>query len=277
MEKNSIPRPVAAVVGQVIGDHYYSHRRLENLFWESGAKGDPPPGNCAEKVERWLLRESSESPSNAHTVLGKILENYMEVDASFGGTAKSQGAGRKRINDILATYGLSYSRGGGILDATGTIPKKSLEDILRAGDLVGVSTEFDRARDGITSNPRDSITAACAILEALCKIYIADEQLTLPPKQSIKPLWAIVQKHLELDPASLQDKDLSQILSGLTSVVDGIGSLRTHVGSAHGYGRVTYRPATRHARLAVNAAFTLTTFLLETWEQRKVEKKQSTI
>jgi hypothetical protein len=67
----------------------------------------------------------------------------------------------------------------------------------------------------------------------------------------------------------LGDDDLKKVLSGMFSVVDGLGSLRTHAGSAHGHGRLRYKVTSRHARVAVNAASTLAAFVLETWEARK--------
>jgi hypothetical protein len=57
--------------------------------------------------------------------------------------------------------------------------------------------------------------------------------------------------------------------------VDGLGALRTHVGSAHGRGRQAYRTSPRHARLAVHAAHTLTTFVLETWDARRSAGEQA--
>jgi hypothetical protein len=255
----------------VIGGYYYSHRQLNNLFWECGAPGDPPVGNCCEKVRQWLLRTDDDPTTDGFSLLGKILEDYMERDDPSGVSLDSQQKGRQRIKDAFARYGLSYHQGGRILGANVGPPAHSLEDILRKGNFVEINVEFDRAIANIETNPRDSITAACTILESLCKVYIEDEGLEPPSKQTVKPLWGVVQRHLHLDPSSLQDKDLTQILSGLTSIVDGIGSLRTHTGSAHGRGRKSYKPSPRHARLAVNAAHTLTTFLLETWTARKTE------
>jgi hypothetical protein len=50
----------------------------------------------------------------------------------------------------------------------------------------------------------------------------------MPADQSLKPLWKAASKHLGLDPAAIEDDDVKKVLSGLNSVVDGIGSLRTH-------------------------------------------------
>jgi hypothetical protein len=95
----------------------------------------------------------------------------------------------------------------------------------------------------------------------------------MPDRQTIKPLFAVIQRHLGLDPKAMEDDDLVKILGGFASVVDGIGALRTHTGSAHGRGRHAYRVEPRHARLAIHAAHTLTTFLIETWARRQQNKQ----
>jgi hypothetical protein len=75
---------------------------------------------------------------------------------------------------------------------------------------------------------REAITAACAIVESLCKIYIAENGLTMPSDQSIRSLWKTVQEHLGLGPLSTDTDDLKQILGGLGTVLNGVGALRTH-------------------------------------------------
>jgi hypothetical protein len=75
-------------------------------------------------------------------------------------------------------------------------------------------------------------------------------------------------KHIGLSPAAYQS-DLQQIMTGMFSVTHGVAALRTHVGSAHGHDDKTEPVYPRHARLAVNAAHTLTLFILETWEAGK--------
>jgi hypothetical protein len=93
----------------------------------------------------------------------------------------------------------------------------------------------------------------------------------MPSDKSIKPLWNVLRKDLNLDPTVTADEDLRKTLSGLGSVVDGIGSLRTHRGSAHGQGRRIYKLKARHARLVVNAASTLAIFIIEAWNEKKAK------
>jgi len=197
------------------------------------------------------------------------LEEFMDTDITRQLTPTRHEEEQKRVLDILRREGLDYARGGRVVALGSTLPVKQLDYVLRARDLGGVNGEFERALDGVGSDPPAAVTAACAILEALCKVYIQDEGLTMPTDQSIQPLWKVVQPHLGLDPKSLEDNDLKQILAGLSSVTHGIGAFRTHVGSAHGRGRNSYRVSPRHARLVVNASHTLALFIIETWDTRK--------
>jgi hypothetical protein len=143
---------------------------------------------------------------------------------------------------------------------------------LRCRELHNVQKEFDRALEHVENDPEAGLTAACSILEALFKTYIEDEGLNLPSDQSLLPLYKTVRNHLGIDPSSIEDDDLKMILSGLISVVQGIGALRTHASSAHGRGRKRYQIAPRHARLAIHGAHTVCVFILETWDDRKPKR-----
>lgn len=148
-------------------------------------------------------------------------------------------------------------------------PSSSLRRIIEERNITALDTEFQRATSSVQVDPPAAVTAACAILESLCKIYIEDESLEMPTKQTLKPLWSTVQTHLGLKPEGDLQYDLNRIFSGLTSVVDGVASFRTHSGSAHGRGSETQAIAPRHARLAIHAAHTMATFLLESWDAKK--------
>lgn len=264
-----IPNPVAIVVGDVLGGYYYNHRVIESLFIEKGAPGDPPEGNCVEKITNWLKRASSDPKTDPLGLLGGVLEEFMEVDLARGTRSDDEHAKqRKRVHDVLARHGLSYAIGGRITGGAGA-PSRSLGTILRDRDMTEVNREFDRALANVEVDPPAAITAACSILESLFKVYIEDEGLPMPKDQSIKPLWKTVQGHLGLDPAAMEDDDLKRILSGMTSVIDGMGAFRTHVSSAHGRGRASYKAVGRHARLALHASHSVAAFVIETWDERK--------
>lgn len=136
--------------------------------------------------------------------------------------------------------------------------------------MKAIEIEYERAYKSIESDPPAALTAACAILESVCKCYLEDEGLTLPNKQVLGTLWPEVANQLGLSPKSVADDDLKRILQGLFSIGDGVAALRTHQGSAHGKSEAkSYKLEPRHARLAVHAAHTMAMFVLETWEARR--------
>ncbi|VUD48345.1 hypothetical protein TDB9533_01215 [Thalassocella blandensis] len=112
------------------------------------------------------------------------------------------------------------------------------------------------------------MSAACNILESVFKVYIQDERLEIPNKQDLSSVWKIVREHIGFNSKEIADDDLKKILSGLLSVVDGIGAFRAQASSAHGQGRTIYKLKSRHARLTVNSAHTMALFVMETWDER---------
>ncbi|CAD2259700.1 abortive infection family protein [Xanthomonas arboricola] len=267
------PRPLASIVGEIIGTYYFHHKSIETLFYEAGASGDPPEGNVYKKTELWLIREGREDAAKSLLILGKVVEDLMDGDSDRNIPYGEKPKFIKRLTDALARNQLSYGFGGQIYGATSvTAPSKALGEALKEFSVAEIEDEFSRANRFIDSDPPGAVTAACAIVEALCKHYIAVEKLDLSSVQTVKPLWQAVSKHLKLSPDRVEDDDLKRVLSGLSSIVDGLGAFRTHAGSAHGQHKRTYKVAPRHARLVVHAAHSLCLFIIETWRARSAEK-----
>ena len=142
-------------------------------------------------------------------------------------------------------------------------------------DFDTVDREVKRALESAETDPEDAITAACSIVESVCRSILVELQLPLPAKRDIDGLVKAVQEPLNLSPARSDlpteiAADVRQVLGGLTTTAKGIGALRTHAGDAHGRERGFRRVDARIARLAVHAASTLALFLIETWERAMV-------
>lgn len=86
---------------------------------------------------------------------------------------------RMRIERALASHGLSYGRGGHIIGGATGAPSRSLETIIWARDLPAIQVGFERALATVERDPPSAVTAACSIIESLCKVYIEDNHL--PP------------------------------------------------------------------------------------------------
>jgi hypothetical protein len=169
--------------------------------------------------------------------------------------------------------GFVYKRGGRLMGVNANLVARTLENAINSRDLAGVQEEFERIAANVDKDPAAAATASCALLESMFKMYLADEQIALPADESILPLWKLVRNQLKLNATDVHDDNLKKVLSGVSSIVDGIAGLRTRRGSAHGHdARKGYRIESRHARLASQAAFTLAMFFLETVETRKSPK-----
>jgi len=268
MTRRAIPAAVMAVVAEISSTRE-SHASLDNLYTYAGASGDPPAGSKPVKALAWL-RETNKDVSIAQPldVVGRIIEVYMEEvldprDTWQAGRLED----RKRISKVLAESQLQYVRGGRIAGSVGS-PSMTLEQFIRERDSTSIEEEFNRALANVSTNPREAVSAASNILESICKVYIAEEGLEMPAKQDLKPVWTTVRKHLGFDPSLVEDTDLQTILSGMISIVEGIGALRTHASSAHGAGVKGYKLEPRHARLAVHSAHTVALFVIESWQRK---------
>lgn len=272
--RKEIPSPVIAVLVDNL-PNMETHAGLDNLFLHADAPGDPPEGSKPVKTQAWLRRINKESDSPL-SVLGKIIECYMEIpeqderDTVHWGHAiqNPKKEFKEKLSSMLERCNLQYISGSYISDGS-SAPSRSLLELVKGRDIPAIEAEFNRALANVNSEPREAVSAACNILESMFKVYIADESLSMPHKQDLQNVWKIVRTDLGFDPSSIEDDDLKKILSGILSVVDGIGVFRTHASSAHGQGRKIYNIKPRHARLAIHSAHTIALFILETWDEKR--------
>ncbi|MEJ8822225.1 abortive infection family protein [Variovorax humicola] len=271
-----IPSALLAIVSDIVST-VETHASMDSLFIYAEAPGDPPEGSKHVKAQEWLRNTNKQHPEPL-AVVGRIISGYMEdpvMAADYAPpawtredeyTLKKRESVRK-IETVLANNGLQY-RVGGFITGGGLAPSKTLGQLIKGRDMPAIHREFDRATETVEAKPREAVSAASNILESIFKTYIDDNKLTMPDKQDLQPVFKVVRADLGLEPASIVDRDLQRIITGLFSIVDGIGALRTHAGSAHSEGRRGYKLEPRHARLAVNAAHTVATFVMETWDKK---------
>lgn len=264
---NKIANSVIGSVSSVISKYYYSHSKIDTLFMEAGAPGDTPEGNLEVKCKVWLQRSNEDTVIDSFEVLGAVLQDFMDHDLQPHNSEEVK-MGRDRIVIALEKNQLSYQTNGYITLIGASSITKTLEDYLKAGDFGSIEKEFQRTIEHINTDPHASVTASCSIIESLCKVYIESfNEIDMPSKQSVGPLWKTVQQHMGLNANRLLADDQRKMLHGLSSIVDSIGAFRTHIGSAHGRGLEPPKIAVSEARLAVNSAHTLVVFIMERWHE----------
>ena len=185
---------------------------------------------------------------------------------------------REHINRALEPDGLAVTVVGGKAHltervATGVIVEPFISKVATL-DFDTVQIEIARALPSLQDDPEDAVTAACSLVEAVCRSILLELGMPLPAKKDIDGLLKAVQEPLRLSPGRTDlpaeiEQDVRQILGGLTSVAKGVGALRTHAGDAHGREKGFRRIDARIARLALNAASSIALFLIETWEREE--------
>lgn len=185
---------------------------------------------------------------------------------------------REHINRVLEPDGLAVAIVAGKAHlterlATGVIVEPFIAKVATL-DFDTVQVEIARALPSLKDDPEDAVTAACSLIEAVCRSILCELKLPLPAKKDIEGLLKAVQEPLGLSPGRPDlpaeiEQDVRQILGGLTSVAKGVGALRTHAGDAHGREKGFRRIDARIARLALNAASSIALFLIETWERKE--------
>lgn len=158
----------------------------------------------------------------------------------------------------------------------GAPPEPVLSKLMGLVDTISFDTvrrDIDRALASAATDPEDAVTAACSTIESVCRSILIEMDEPLPAKKDIKSLYNAAKRPLglapdrsDLDPTIAND--VRTILSGLATVVEGIGALRSHGGDAHGRERGYARVDKRIASLAIHAASTAALFLIETWQRK---------
>ena len=285
MSSRFSPSVFRALVDTITGGHgnditppigiYRSGPSIERFFLECGLIFQVGGRSRVPATTEFLLATSAQQDGDEH--IRRIILHVCDPRSYLAEPEKSA-AVREHLNRALEPDGLAVTVVSGkahLVDkqATGLIVGPFVSKIDKL-DFDTVQVEIARALPSIESDPEDAITAACSVMEAVCRSILIELKLPLPPKKDIDGLVRAVQEPLGLSPGRTNlptevEQDVRQILGGLTSVAKGIGALRTHGGDAHGREKGYRRVDARIARLSINAASSIALFLIETWERKE--------
>jgi hypothetical protein len=139
-------------------------------------------------------------------------------------------------------------------------------------DSASVTAAWSKAIERRATDPEGAITAARSLLESVCKTVLEDLDVEYDDRNDDLPkLYKRVSGALGLAPSDYTEEAFKAILGGCTTVVNNLGAIRNRASDAHGQGRKSYRPLSRHAALAVNLAGSMALFLMETLEARTAD------
>lgn len=149
--------------------------------------------------------------------------------------------------------------------------EQNVVDSCEKFELPNVARVWGKAHRLIHSDPSAAITSASSLLETTFKHLLNKLGIEIPKDQNIKALYSEIKK--KLLPLLLDGKEHEKIrglLNSLTSAVECIGGIRTQIGDAHGKGPLQRSGSIEEAMLAVNAAGTISTFLINQVEKSKM-------
>ena len=132
MSNLRLSRRLCAEVGNFVRG---SHPTLDALFKSSGAPGEPPDLAHHSKWKEWLFRAGQDKDGDSLSVLGNVLEEFMDVAPVDDDTRREWEAGRQRVVDALEADGLRYFQGGRVLPSG----KQSVEPAASHADVAGES------------------------------------------------------------------------------------------------------------------------------------------
>jgi hypothetical protein len=254
---------------------YRSGSKIEQFFLDCGIDMGIGASSRVPATTEALRRAAA--GHDADEVLKRIILKVCDPREYFSEPEKAHVV-RDHLNRVLEPDGLAVMivNGAAVLverSASGGIVEPFINKVAIL-DFDTVQIEIARALPSLKDDPEDAVTAACSLVEAVCRSILIELGLPLPPKKDIDGLLRAVQEPLGLSPGRTDlppeiEQDVRQVLGGLTSVLKGVGALRTHGGDAHGRERGFRRLDARIARLAVNAASSMALFLIETWERKE--------
>ena len=241
---------------------------LERASMLEGLLVSRATGGVADNRIYEFLRREFVADGALKNLLPKFVRTYRNLDAfwPFIKHKASTYAERRQIISDAFTPLMDHLEG--LNSAPGD---RDVSATLEIFDGDGVHAVWTKALDHRTTDPEGAITAARTLLETVAKCILDEMGETYSDQDDLPRLYARAAKTLNLAPDQHTAEPIKAILGSAMSLVNGIGTLRNRMSDSHGRGgRVPVRPSPRHASLAVNTAGAISTFLVETYLERKM-------
>lgn len=144
---------------------------------------------------------------------------------------------------------------------------------LRRLGYEAILADWNKALDRTASDTDGALTTARSMIEATCKHILDEAEVSYDQSADLPALYKTTAKTMNLAPEQHTEEIFRRVLGGCTSVVEGLGAIRSKLGDAHGKGKRQVRPLRIHSDLAVNLAGAMCVFLLQTWELRQEKSR----
>jgi len=125
----------------------------------------------------------------------------------------------------------------------------------------------------LKSDPAAAIGSSKELVESVLKAILEDYEIEYTTGDDLMDLYKKVQDCMGLNAGAVPDdakgsRAAVKALRALVTTVQSLAELRNALGTGHGPSKRS-AALSRHARLAFNSSLAVTTFLLDTWHERK--------
>jgi hypothetical protein len=268
ISRNTLAELVKIITGDTNMSPYRSGPMLVRLFNEFGSNDFYAQGFPS----RWKYAEEKLLPLNGTTTMRRLVNTIFDATEWIGKDLKPEVAAA-HLNKFLKFDGFELTRDGehfkvleiGAVAVQFDTPFPQSQEVNHVFIEEQVRKCDKKIDDGDFGG---AITNARSLVEAV--LIEIEKQLSPNPPQYDGDLIKLnkrVQTLLNLDPARKDISDmLRQVLSGLTSVVNGLAGMRNKMSDAH---VSSYKASKHHAKLAVNSAKTFADFIFDTYSYQK--------
>lgn len=199
----------------------------------------------------------------ADYTVGKLILALIDYNASLDA---DQDAEAKALADKCRQIATRLLASGPSLN-----PLKEQAKVLNANHL---AEQIRRLEAAVETDPSLAIGTAKELIETCCKTILAERGKALSGTPDVSTLTKETLKELKLVPEGIHEATrgadvIKRLLSNLGTIGNCLAELRGLYGTGHGKHGSASGLSTRHAKLAVGAAATLTVFLFETHKETK--------
>jgi hypothetical protein len=143
---------------------------------------------------------------------------------------------------------------------------REVTDILKRINTDTVRQVWERAQGRRVADPDGAITLARTLIETVCKHILDAKQILYNDGDDLTKLYRLTAEAIQISPSTATDDAFRRVFGGCSSIVESLGTIRNRIGDAHGRGVGASTVEPRYARLAVNLAGAMATFLVEASE-----------
>ena len=209
-------------------------------------------------------------------VFESILHTAEKVIQSTGADSEFSKRLKAEVENMLYYLrkdGFQYVDGR-IVTGAGMPSLDGIKESAAEFDAKHLAEQIRRIEQSIESDPALAIGTAKELIETCCKTILAERGKPVEGTPDMPTLTKETLKELKLVPDGVPDSArgsdvIKRLLHNLGTIGNGLAELRGLYGTGHGKDGKTQGVKPRHAKLAVGAAATLTTFLFETHLETK--------